>query len=191
MRHKVSGRKLGRTAAHRRALLRNLAVSLIREERVRTTLPKAKELRPFAERLVTLARREGDRVHARRLAARDVHDPAMVKKLFDVLGARFATRSGGYTRILKLGHRPGDNAEMAVIEFLGSEWKPKGAKTPKGGAKETAAKEDAKRDSKEASKESAPESAKDSAEAKTGGRAARAGAKAKAGSKKTDPKSSG
>lgn len=128
MRHKVKGRKLGRTAAHRRALLRNLAISLIREERVRTTLPKAKELRPFAEKLITLARRDGNKVHARRLAAMEVHDPSAVKKLFDTLGPRFIARSGGYTRILKLGHRPGDNAEMAVIELLGSEWKPKAAK---------------------------------------------------------------
>jgi large subunit ribosomal protein L17 len=158
MRHKKAGRKLGRNAAHRRALLRNLAISLFREERVRTTLPKAKELRPFAERLITLARREGDRVHARRLAAREVHDPAVVKKLFDVIGARFMARAGGYTRILKLGHRPGDNAEMAVIELLGSEWKPKDKK-PKADSSE-------KKDAKKPDEGAAGADAKDRGEAR-------------------------
>lgn len=164
MRHKKAGRKLGRNAAHRRALLRNLAISLFREERVRTTLPKAKELRPFAERLITLARREGDRVHARRLAAREVHDPAVVKKLFDVIGARFMARAGGYTRILKLGHRPGDNAEMAVIELLGSEWKPKDKK-----AKTDAAD---KKDDKKKADESTTTPKEDKAESKKAGKSA-------------------
>jgi large subunit ribosomal protein L17 len=128
MRHRAAGRKLGRTTSHRIALLRNLATSLLREERIETTLPKAKELRPFAEKIITLAKREGtaaERVHARRLAARDIHDPLVVKKLFDVIGGRFQTRNGGYTRIVKLGHRAGDNADVALIELVGYEYKAK------------------------------------------------------------------
>jgi large subunit ribosomal protein L17 len=125
MRHRVAHRKLGRITPHRMALLRNLATALFERERIRTTLPKAKELRPFAERLITLAKREDDRLHARRLVLRDIRDAAVVKKLFDSLGARFATRAGGYTRILRLGPRAGDGAEMAIVELLGSEYKPK------------------------------------------------------------------
>jgi large subunit ribosomal protein L17 len=131
MRHRVAHRKLGRVTPHRTALLRNLATALFERERIRTTLPKAKELRPFAERLITLAKREDDRLHARRLALRDIQDPVVVKKLFDSLGARYATRPGGYTRILRLGPRKGDGAEMAIVELLGSEYKPK-AKDEKG-----------------------------------------------------------
>lgn len=124
MRHRVAHRKLGRVTAHRMALLRNLATALFERERVRTTLAKAKELRPYAERLITLARRENDRLHARRLVLRDIHDPMVVRKLFDSLGARFATRPGGYTRILRLGPRRGDGAEMAIVELIGSEYQP-------------------------------------------------------------------
>ena len=131
MRHRVAGRKLGRTTSHRIALLRNLASALFERERIRTTLMKAKELRPFAERLITLAKRDGDRLHARRLALREVHDPTVVKKLFDTLGARFVGRAGGYTRILRLGPRASDGAEMVVVELIGSEYKPK-AKEEKG-----------------------------------------------------------
>jgi len=123
MRHRVAHRKLGRTTPHRIALLRNLATALFDKERIRTTLPKAKELRPFAERLITLARREDDRLHARRLAARHIQEPAVVKKLFDTIGSRFATRPGGYTRILRLGPRKGDGAEMAYLELVGYEYK--------------------------------------------------------------------
>jgi len=126
MRHRVAHRKLGRTTPHRKALLRNLATALFERERIRTTLAKAKEVRPFAEKLITLARREDNRLHARRLAARDIHDPQVVKKLFDSIGARFATRPGGYTRILRLGPRRGDGAEMAFIELVGFEYKPDG-----------------------------------------------------------------
>jgi large subunit ribosomal protein L17 len=125
MRHRVAHRKLGRITPHRKALLRNLATALFERERIRTTLPKAKELRPYAEKLITLAKREDDRLHARRLVLRDIHDPSIVKKLFESLGARYATRSGGYTRILRLGPRKGDGAEMAIVELLGSEYKPK------------------------------------------------------------------
>jgi large subunit ribosomal protein L17 len=124
MRHRVGFRKLGRITPHRTALLRNLASALFEHERIRTTLMKAKELRPYAERLITQAKRDDDRLHARRLVAREIHDVTVVKKLFDDLGPRFATRPGGYTRILRLGTRRGDAAEMAIVELLGSEYKP-------------------------------------------------------------------
>ena len=124
MRHRVAHRKLGRITPHRIALLRNLATALFEKERIRTTLPKAKEVRSFAEKLITLARREENRLHARRQVARDIQNPVVVKKLFDTLGARFATRPGGYTRILRLGPRHGDGAEMAYLELVGFEYKP-------------------------------------------------------------------
>ncbi len=119
MRHNVGYRKLGRTKEHRRALLRNLATDLFRHERLTTTLPKARELRPFAEKLITLARR--DDLHARRQVVSQISDRVVVKKLFDTLGPRFASRPGGYTRALKLGPRPGDGADMAIVELVGSE----------------------------------------------------------------------
>jgi large subunit ribosomal protein L17 len=119
MRHNLGYRKLGRTSSHRRALLRNLTTSLFRHERLTTTVPKAKELRPFAERLITLARR--DDLHARRRVLRQVSDKEVVKKLFDTLGPRFATRPGGYTRLLRLGPRQGDGADVAIVELVGSE----------------------------------------------------------------------
>jgi large subunit ribosomal protein L17 len=116
MQHRIKGRKLNRTAAHRKAMLRNMAASLFRHERIETTTAKAKELRPFAERIITLAKR-GD-LHSRRLAARKIPDRDVLGKLFDELGPRFAERPGGYTRILKLGARRGDAAEMALIELV-------------------------------------------------------------------------
>jgi large subunit ribosomal protein L17 len=118
MKHRVAGRKLGRTSAHRLAVLRNLSTDLFRHERIRTTLMKAKELRPFAERLITLGRR-GD-VHARRRVARHIHDALIARKLVETISTRFAERPGGYTRILKLGPRRGDSAEMAIVELIGS-----------------------------------------------------------------------
>jgi len=124
MRHRVHHRKLGRVTPHRLAMLRNLTTALFERERIHTTLMKAKELRPYAEKLITLAKREDDRLHARRLAARQLPDRQVVKKLFDDLGARFAGRPGGYTRILRLGPRRGDGAEMAIVELIGSEYKP-------------------------------------------------------------------
>ena len=124
MRHRVAHRKLGRVTSHRLATLRSMATSLFEHERIRTTLMKAKELRPYAEKLITQAKRDDDRLHARRLVAREIHDLTVVKKLFDDLGARYATRPGGYTRILRLGPRRGDGAEMAIVELLGSEYKP-------------------------------------------------------------------
>ncbi|HSM05771.1 MAG TPA: 50S ribosomal protein L17 [Longimicrobiales bacterium] len=116
MRHRKKGRKLSRTASHRRATLRNMATSLFRHGKIETTTAKAKELRPYAERLITLAKR-GD-LHARRLAARKVQDRAALGILFDDLGPRFADRPGGYTRILKVGARKGDAAEMSLIELV-------------------------------------------------------------------------
>ena len=141
MRHNVAHRKLGRVTPHRIAMLRNMATALFERERIRTTLPKAKELRPFAEKLITLAKRDDDRLHARRQAARHIQDPAVVKKLFDTIGARFATRPGGYTRILRLGTRHGDGAEMAYLELVGYEYKPEGKadKAGKAGKKEAEA----------------------------------------------------
>ena len=116
MRHRKKGRKLQRTASHRRAMLRNLATSLFRYERIETTTAKAKELRPYAERLITLARR-GD-LHARRLVARRIQDREILGKLFDEIASRYAERPGGYTRILKLGTRKGDAAEISLIELV-------------------------------------------------------------------------
>ena len=116
MRHRKKGRHLSRTASHRKATLRNMATSLFLHERIETTEAKAKELRPFAERIITLARR-GD-LHARRLAGRNIQDREVLGKLFDDLGPRFAARPGGYTRILKWGARRGDGADMALIELV-------------------------------------------------------------------------
>jgi len=116
MRHRNAGRKLNRTATHRSALFASLAVALIKHEQIATTLPKAKELRRVADRLITLAKR-GD-LHARRLAFSRIRDEAMVAKLFDTLGPRYADRPGGYTRVMKAGFRYGDSAPMAVIELV-------------------------------------------------------------------------
>ncbi len=116
MRHAHGYRKLGRTSTHRRAMLANMAASLIKHEQIKTTLPKAKELRPYVEKLVTLGKR-GD-LHARRQAFSRIRDNDMVGKLFEVLGPRYAFRQGGYIRILKAGFRYGDAAPMAVIEFV-------------------------------------------------------------------------
>jgi len=116
MRHGIAQKKLNRTASHRTAMFANMAAALIKHEQIVTTLPKAKALRPVVEKLITLGKR-GD-LHARRLAASRLRDEAMAKKLFDVLGKRYKDRAGGYTRVLKAGFRHGDNAAMAVIEFI-------------------------------------------------------------------------
>jgi large subunit ribosomal protein L17 len=116
MRHRKAGRKLNRTASHRKAMFANMSASLIKHEQIVTTLPKAKELRPIVEKLITLAKK-GD-LHSRRLAASRIGDEAMAKKLFDILGPRYQDRQGGYTRILKAGFRHGDNAPIAVIELV-------------------------------------------------------------------------
>ena len=157
MRHRVAHRKLGRITPHRTALLRNLASALFERERIRTTLMKAKELRPYAERLITLAKRDDDRLHARRRVLRDIHDDAVVKKLFDTLGARFASRPGGYTRILRLGPRRGDGAEMAIVELIGSEYQPEKKKVEKDKKKDEAGKA---KDAKPAKAAKAPKDAK-------------------------------
>jgi large subunit ribosomal protein L17 len=116
MRHGFRGRRFNRTSEHRRAMFANMSAALIKHEQIVTTLPKAKDLRPVVEKLVTLAKR-GD-LNSRRLAMSQLRDAAMVKKLFDVLGPRYGERPGGYTRVLKAGFRYGDNAPMAVIEFV-------------------------------------------------------------------------
>ncbi len=116
MRHRLSGRKLGRRTKHRKAMTRNLVTSLIDEERVRTTLAKAKEIRRHAERIITLGKR--GTLHARRQAASVLRTPATVRKLMDTLGPRYAGRPGGYTRILRLPPRPGDSAPMAILELV-------------------------------------------------------------------------
>ncbi|AQR61417.1 50S ribosomal protein L17 [Brevundimonas sp. LM2] len=116
MRHGAAHRKLGRTASHRTAMFANMAASLIKHEQITTTLPKAKELRPFVEKLVTLGKK-GD-LHARRQAISHVRDVTQVGKLFETIGPRYADRQGGYIRIMKAGYRHGDNAPMAVIEFV-------------------------------------------------------------------------
>jgi large subunit ribosomal protein L17 len=116
MRHGFRGRRFNRTVEHRKAMFANMAAALIKHEQIVTTLPKAKDLRPVVEKLITVGRR-GD-LHARRLAMSQIRDDAMVKKLFEVLGPRYKERPGGYCRVLKAGFRYGDNAPMAVIEFV-------------------------------------------------------------------------
>ena len=131
MPHQVAGRKLGRTTSHRKALFRNLVTELLDKEHIVTTLYKAKELRPIAEKMITLGKREN--LHARRQALAFVRSKTVVHKLFATLAPRFSGRSGGYTRIIRLGFRKGDSAEVALIEFLGSEYKPKLEKKEKKG----------------------------------------------------------
>lgn len=125
MRHRISGRKLNRTTPHRKALFRNMACALIKHEQITTTLPKAKELRPVVEKLVTLGKRGG--LHARRQAlSRLNNDAVMVEKLFSTLAERYGDRQGGYTRVMKAGFRYGDNAPLAVIEFIDRDPEAKG-----------------------------------------------------------------
>jgi large subunit ribosomal protein L17 len=129
MRHLISGHKLGRQPAHRRATLRNLVTNLIEKERIQTTLLRAKAARPLAERLITLGKR--DSLHARRQAASFLQTPNATRKLFADLAPRFADRPGGYTRIIRVGWRIGDGAELAILEFIGSELKKKDKKQKK------------------------------------------------------------
>jgi large subunit ribosomal protein L17 len=148
MRHRVAHRKLGRVTEHRIALLRNQATALLRHEHLTTTVPKAKELRPFVERIITIAKRgladadaNGRVLTARRVVMQDLQDREVVTKLFDTIAPRFASRSGGYTRLLRLGFRRGDSAEVAQVELVGSEFNPKaktegeGTEAPKSKAK--------------------------------------------------------
>ena len=124
MRHKVGGRKLNRTTAHRKALFRNMAAALVKHEQITTTLPKARELRPYVEKLITLAKHGG--LSNRRLAHARMLDDVQLVKLFDVLAARYATREGGYTRVIKAGIRAGDASPMAVIELVDRDVSAKG-----------------------------------------------------------------
>jgi large subunit ribosomal protein L17 len=143
MRHNLGYRKLGRVTEHRIALLRNQAAALIRHERIETTIPKAKELRPFVERLITIAKRgvaggseNGKALHARRLVLAEIPDKDVVSKLFDEVAPRFAERAGGYTRILRVGFRRGDAAEIAQVELVGSEYNPRAEEPAEGEQKE-------------------------------------------------------
>jgi large subunit ribosomal protein L17 len=145
MRHRVAGKKLGRKTAHRVMMFRNMVTSLFDKERIRTTLDRAKAVRPIAEHMITLGKRES--LHARRQVLAYVNDPATVSKLFDTIAPRFAQRPGGYTRIIRLGFRDGDGAQMAYLELLGSEFK-------------AAKKEESKKGSKKGSKEAAAEGEK-------------------------------
>jgi large subunit ribosomal protein L17 len=145
MRHRVANRKLGRVTEHRIAMLRNQATALLRHEHLVTTVPRAKELRPFVERLITIAKRgvaageaNGRTLTARRLVMQDLQDRAVVSKLFDTLAPRFEARPGGYTRLLRLGYRRGDSAEIAQVELVGSEFNPR-AKAEADAAKAEAA----------------------------------------------------
>lgn len=134
MRHRVAYRKLGRVTEHRISMLRNQASALIEHERIETTVPKAKDLRPFVEKIITIAKRSLDApagssraVTARRRVAADIQNREVVTKLFDTIAPRFAERPGGYTRLLRLGHRRGDAADLAQVELVGSEYNPKAA----------------------------------------------------------------
>src|SRR6478736_2177866 len=134
MRHRVAHRKLGRVTEHRIAMLRNQATNLLRHEHLTTTVPRAKELRPFVERIITIAKRgvakgeaNGHTLNARRLVMHDLQDRDVVAKLFDTLAPRFAERAGGYTRLLRIGYRKGDSAEVAQVELVGSEFNPRAA----------------------------------------------------------------
>ena len=144
MRHRVAGKKLGRTTAHRMMMFRNMVTSLLDKERIQTTLERAKAVRPIAERMITLGKRET--LHARRQALAFVKDPAIVSKLFDTIAPRFSDRPGGYTRIIRLGYRDGDGAKKAIIELIGSEYKPakKETKGKKKSSKEPAAADESK-----------------------------------------------
>src|SRR5450759_3241303 len=137
MRHRVAHRKLGRVTEHRISMLRNQAMDLLRYEHLTTTVPKAKELRPFVERLITVAKRglaageaNGRVLNARRLVMQDLQDREVVTKLFDTVAPRFAARPGGYTRLLRVGHRRGDSAELAQVELIGSEFDPNAKAKP-------------------------------------------------------------
>jgi large subunit ribosomal protein L17 len=143
MRHNLAHRKLGRVTEHRIALLRNQAIALLRHEKIETTMPKAKELRPFVERIITIAKRgvaageaNGKALHARRMVLAELPDKEVVSKLFDTLAPRFADRPGGYTRILRVGFRRGDAAEVAHVELVGSEYNPQVAAEKEEGDKD-------------------------------------------------------
>ncbi len=184
MRHRVGGRKLGRTTSHKDAMLRNMVTSFLKFETIETTDAKAKELRRVAEKMITLAKRGG--LHARRQAAAVIREKDVVKKLFDEIGARFADRQGGYTRIVKTGFRAGDSAPLAVIELLA---KPAAEKKEKKGAKakkEPKAKKEAKPKAKKEAKPKA-EKAK-TAKAEKAPKAEKEAKPKKTATKKSEPK---
>lgn len=135
MRHGISQRKLSRKSGHRKALFRNMAAALIKHEQIKTTLPKAKELRPYIEKLITLAKRGG--LSNRRLAQARLLDETQLKKLFDTLADRYSDRSGGYTRIIKAGYRASDSAQLAIIEFVDRDEDAKGQDSGPAMAEET------------------------------------------------------
>jgi large subunit ribosomal protein L17 len=172
MRHSVRGRKLGRVSSHRIALFRNQLASLVEQERIITTLPKAKELRPIAERVITQGK--SNTVHARRLAGRWVADRDLLKKLFDDIAPRMSSRPGGYLRIVKLGPRQGDGAEMAVLELVDYERKVEAAPEPDAKGKKGKAKAGAKA---EEAAEGGEETAKPDKPAKQAGGKSRGGFK--------------
>ena len=159
MRHRVAGKKLGRKTAHRVMMFRNMVTSLFDKERIRTTLDRAKAVRPIAERMITLGKRET--LHARRQALAFVKDPGVVSKLFDTIAPRFSQRHGGYTRIIRLGFRDGDGAQEAYLELIGSEFKPAKKDEGKGDKKKSkeadagTEKKDEGKGSKKKSKEAA------------------------------------
>ncbi len=171
MRHQVDGKKLGRTSAHRKAMFANMAVSLINHERIETTLPKAKELRRFAEKLITLGKSQTQ--VSRRRAYSLIKDHEAVSKLFDEIAKRYSGRSGGYTRILKLGFRHGDNAPMALIEYVG-EAKGAPAKNDESLPSKSAPKPKKARSAKPSAEKKAKETVKKTLKAKTGTKAKKA-----------------
>lgn len=177
MRHLNAGRKLNRTSSHRKAMFANMACALIKHEQIRTTLPKAKELRPVVEKLVTLAKNDPTGLHARRRALSQLHDNDMVRKLFDTLGPRYSTRPGGYTRVMKAGFRFGDNAAMAVIEFINRDVEAHGKDSGPTGLEEEAAPQEEKTEAE----------TKEAKEAKAKRKAEKAEAKAKKAEGKAKP----
>lgn len=191
MRHGMTNRKLGRTSGHRAALFRNQLASMISHERIITTLPKAKELRPILEKIVTLSRE--DSVHNRRQAARQVQEDALVQKLFTEIAPRFKDRPGGYTRIVKLGPRRGDGAEMAILEFVDFQLDKPVTPTAKPAKKASAPKKEAKKPaSEEGGEEPAKKPAKKPATKKAApARKAAPAKKSASSSKKSAPKKGG
>lgn len=177
MRHRRAGRRLGRTTSHRKALMRTMVTEFLENEKIITTVSKAKELRPVAEKMITLGKR--DTLHARRQALSFIRKKTVVFKLFDALAPRFSERNGGYTRILRLGLRPGDAAEVAILEFVDAEERAEAAKKAAAAAKKKASKRSKK-------KAEAPEAAAPAEEEKKPKRASRKKtAEAEAPAKKT------
>jgi large subunit ribosomal protein L17 len=200
MRHRVAHRKLGRVTEHRLSMLRNQATALIRHEHLTTTVPKAKELRPFVERLITVAKRgvkaaepKGRTLHAKRLVKRDLVNDEVLDKLFAELAPRFMERPGGYIRILRLGHRRGDGGAIAQIELVGSEYDPKKAEAEKAEQEAAAAADAPKQKSVGERLRAAAQSLRGKKDAKTKGDASHAKPTrpAKGGKKTTTPRKAG